>query len=58
MHGSALRSRGTIAAARRLARMTQKALADAAGVSSSMVRALERGARMPGTTFSMRSPRP
>ncbi|WP_019360061.1 helix-turn-helix transcriptional regulator [Streptomyces sp. AA1529] len=37
-----------IAAARRLVRLTQKGLADAAGVSYSTVRAIERGARMPG----------
>ncbi|MBQ0863372.1 helix-turn-helix domain-containing protein [Streptomyces sp. RK75] len=37
-----------VAAARGLARMTQKELADASGVSYSMVRAIERGARMPG----------
>ncbi|MDI6408147.1 helix-turn-helix transcriptional regulator [Streptomyces albus] len=38
----------SIAAARQLARMAQKELADASGVSYSMVRAIERGARMPG----------
>ncbi|WP_431983170.1 helix-turn-helix domain-containing protein [Streptomyces qinglanensis] len=37
-----------VTAARRLARLTQKELADSAGVSYSMVRAIERGARLPG----------